>query len=162
MAGYVIRGLGVIAAAGVFMLSAAPPAGATTTLGPCMITALKPTPVAFRFNGTKVASGQASVRCSPPRQVWLQLFLYGDDLVFDEVVDHWTPRQTFGPTTVTLGEAPTGPDTPFHYTRGCDEDIGADELYTRVRARFYTGIAPNLVFSAWSAWDRGPTVTYSC
>jgi hypothetical protein len=89
-------------------------------------------------------------------------FLYGDDLVFDEVVDHWTPRQTFGPTTVTLGEAPTGPDTPFHYTRGCDEDIGADELYTRVRARFYTGIAPNLVFSAWSAWDRGPTVTYSC
>jgi hypothetical protein len=74
MAGYVIKGLGVIAAAGAFMLSAAPPAGATTTLGPCTITALKPTTVAFRFNGTKVASGQASVRCSPPRQVWLQLF----------------------------------------------------------------------------------------
>jgi hypothetical protein len=79
MASYGTRALCVIAAAGAFALSVVPPAEATITLGPCTITALKPTPVAFRADGTKVASGQASVRCSEQRQVSLELFLYGED-----------------------------------------------------------------------------------
>jgi hypothetical protein len=172
MASHVIRGLGVVVAAGVFALTAAPPAEALT-FGPCTITALTPTPVAIDRTGRKVAAGRASIRCSPSRPVQLDIALYGEDPLLDDSQDHDYPRGIFGPELQTLSgmKMCSNPPDPTQYICSdqgdCDEDIGADELYSRVRARFYVdrrpgAVPPDLVFTAWSAWTRGPTVTYTC
>jgi hypothetical protein len=156
MASYVIRGLGVIAAVGVFGLSGAPPAEASVTIGDCTITALTPTPVALRDDGTKVADPRASFRCATERPLQFELVLYGDDPVFDDVI-HRKPAYwvRVGSAIKTLGEV-------NNFSLSCNEDVGADELYSKARARIDIGTPAHPVISTWSAWDKGPTVTYSC
>jgi hypothetical protein len=105
---------------------------------------------------------RASARCDPPDQLYVELALYEDDPFFDRQLAIDRPgnlRQwrQFGPLYTAV--------QPFFNVVGvCNEDTpGADELYTKVRARVNTG-GPNAppVWSAWSAWARGPTATFNC
>jgi hypothetical protein len=169
MAGYVMRALCLVVAAGALTLSAVPPAEAAITLGPCTITALTPTPVALTPTGKKLAAARASARCTLSRQVNIETRLYGDDLLSDDLIHSGVPFHwiTVGPTPQIVGSVrmcstPGESPAPCSGDISCDEDIGADELYSRVRARFFVGTSPNYVYSAWSAWANGPTVTYSC
>jgi hypothetical protein len=161
MASYVFRGLGVIAAAGAFALTATPAAEASVTLEGCTITALNPTPVKLTNDGRKVAEARFSIRCAPQRRVETQYRLYGDDPVFDDALgaiprDHgWFVAGAYQ----EIGEA-----SDF-FSPSCNEDVpGADEVYSRVRIRVHLpgGLNAAGVDTAWSAWDRGPTVTYYC
>jgi len=166
MASYVFRGLGVIAAAGALALTVVPPAEASVTLGPCTVTAITPTPVAVAANGTKVAWARASVRCTTSRQMQLELALYGEDPLIDDLQNRTFQRVTVGPQLQTVGRVlmcsnPGETPTPCSYGT-CNEDIGADELYSRVRARLQVAGSNPPAYGLWSAWTRGPTVTYYC
>jgi len=166
MASYFIRSLGPIAAAAALALTVAAPAEASVTLGNCTVTAITPTPVAVAPNGTKVAWARASARCTTTRELQLQLALYGDDLLSDDLMNTSYPSLTVGPTLQTVGRIlmcsnPGEAPTPCSYG-SCDEDLGADELYSRVRARFKIAGSNPPAYGLWSAWTNGPTVTYSC
>jgi hypothetical protein len=163
MASYVIRGLSMIVAAGVFALSPAPPAEASKTVGDCTITALKPTDVELAFNGKPQVAPRASFRCATPRRLQYEIYLYGDDAFFDDRlnsnadgVSYW---RVVGTTELLVGKVNTAVGW------SCNEDPeGNDELYSRVRARLNLpgGLNPAGVYTAWSAWDRGPTGVYVC
>jgi len=157
MASYVARALGAIATAGVFVLSGASPSDASVTMGDCTITALSPSPVVVTDVGRKVSVARASVRCTTAHYVDVALYLYGDDPVFDDltetVIEH---NVAVGPVSRTLGEVKRN----WQLYRGCNEDVGNDELYSRVKIRIRTVF--NGPASAWSAWERGATVTYYC
>jgi hypothetical protein len=162
MASYVIRALGVLAAAGFFALGAAPSADASVTVGDCTITALPPSDVALSFNGTKQVAARASFRCAMQRRLQYEIYLYGDDPVFDnrilsadDGVSRWF---VVGNTTIEVGKV----NTAVGYR--CNEDIGEDELYSKVRARLNLPGGLNVagVYTAWSAWDRGPNGIYDC
>jgi hypothetical protein len=153
MVSYVFRGLCVIATAGAFALTATPPAEARVTVGTaggyCTVTALKPAPVVVEF-GRKHSGPRASVSCTKNAYVRVDLYLYGDDLLFDDLVARRGLSRVVTPTLVTLGEADSL----------CDEDLeGADELYSKVRVAI---IIPGAHSFPTSAWDKGPTVTYNC
>jgi hypothetical protein len=169
MASYVVRGLGVIAAAGAIAVSAAQPAEASVTLGPCTVTALTPTPIVVAGNGKKLAAGRASARCTFSRQLYIETRLYGDDLLIDDVIYSGVPFHeiTVGPTLQTVGRVrmcsnPGEAPAPCTGDISCDEDIGADELYSRVRARLRVAGSNPPVYGLWTAWTNGPTVTYYC
>jgi len=165
---YVAIGLGPIAAAAALALTVAAPAEASVTLGNCTVTAITPTPVAVAPNGKKVAWARASARCTTSRELQLQLALYGDDLLSDDLMNTSYPSLTVGPTLQTVGRVlmcgtAGHPESfaPCSYG-SCDEDIGADELYSRVRARFKIAGSNPPAYGLWSAWTNGPTVTYYC
>jgi hypothetical protein len=140
------------------MLGGGTPAEATITLGNCTITPLTPTPVFLSSTGEKVADGRASVRCTTQRGVQLEIALYGEDLLFDDNQGWAYHGVLAGPEPKTLGGFNTNNMKPSGHS--CNEDPeGRDELYTRVRGRLSTGYN---TFGLWSAWGRGPTVTYSC
>jgi hypothetical protein len=168
MVSYVVRGLGMIAAAGALAVTAAQPAEASVTLGPCTVTAITPTPVAVAPNGKKLAYGRASARCTASRQMQLDIALYGDDLLSDDNIDlGFSYFPTVGPTLQTVGRVrmcsnPPAPATPCSGDISCDEDIGADELYSRVRARLRVAGSNPPAYGLWTAWTNGPTVTYYC
>jgi len=167
MASYAIRGLGVIAAGASFALSTASPAEASVTLGPCTVTAITPTPVAVAPNGKKLAYARASARCTASREMQLQLALYGDDLLRDDERGWYYQWPTVGPTLQTVGSVRmcSNPGEAPHPCTGdisCDEDIGADELYSRIRARLKVAGSNPPVYGLWTAWTNGPTVTYYC
>jgi hypothetical protein len=156
----------MIAAAGALAVTAAQPAEASVTLGPCTVTAITPTPVAVAPNGTKVAWARASAHCTASRQMQLELALYGDDLLSDDLENESFQRETFGPQLQTVGRVlmcsnPGETPTPCSYG-SCDEDIGADELYSRVRARLRVAGSNPPAYGLWTAWTNGPTVTYYC
>ena len=166
MVRYVFRGLGMIATAGALALAAAQPAEASVTLGPCTVTGITPTPVAVASNGAKVAWARASARCTTSRQLQLELDLYGDDPLRDDLMNGSGQRLTVGPQLQTVGRVllcsnPGETPTPSSYGV-CNEDIGADELYSRVRARMQVAGSNPPVYGLWTAWTNGPTVTYYC
>jgi hypothetical protein len=140
------------------MLGAGTPAQATITLAGCTITPLTPTPVFLSSTGEKVADGRASVRCTRERGVSLEIALYGEDLVFDDNQGWNYHGVRAGPEPKTMGGFNTNTMKPSGHL--CNEDPeGPDELYTRVRGRL---VVSYNTFGRWSAWERGPTVTYSC
>jgi hypothetical protein len=165
VASYVIRGLGVIAAAGVFAFCAPSPAqaGPYVTLGDCTLVAHTPSPPELSaVVGRKFSRPRASARCSPPHLLFVELELYEGDLVFDARLAHDAPPK------LGLGNPPFGPlytpVKPFYNVLGwCNEDaVGADELYTKARFRVNTGTPISPAWSAWSPWARGLTATFNC
>ncbi len=129
------------------------------TIGDCTVEALTPTPVRVTQSGTKTANGRASLVCtqahtSNGNHVELDIHLYGEDPISDDLQ---VPGKNNvfvmpGVSQVLTAKINTG-------AQSCNEDRpGADELYSRVRARIHTNGVP----SAWSAWDRGRTVRYNC
>jgi hypothetical protein len=163
MANYLIGRLCLVAATGALTLGAATPAEGAVTVGDCTITALRPTPVVLNEAGTKVAAGRASARCATNRELGFDLVLYGEDPLRDDLVDRAVAFRKVGSTTQTVEQL--GLTTGLlNTTNDCNEDIGADELYSKVRARILTGYneQTQAVWGAWSAWTRGPTVTYTC
>jgi hypothetical protein len=168
MVRYVFRGLGVIAA-GALAVAAAQPAEASVTLGPCTVTAITPTPVVMAPNGKKLAYGRASARCTASRQMQFEIHLYGDDPLIDDERGWHYAWATVGPTLQTVSAyrecGTAGVPASFGPCSGdisCDEDIGADELYSRVRARLQVAGSNPPVYGLWTAWTNGPTVTYYC
>ena len=157
MASYVMRRLCLVVAVGALTLSVVPPAKATVTLGDCTVTALYPSPVVVTDVGRKVSVARGSVRCATAHYVDIALYLYGEDPIFDDLVEPMTwNNNAVGPVSKSFGEVKHN----WQLYRGCNEDIGSDELYSRVRIRIRTTF--NGPASAWSAWDRGRTVTYDC
>jgi hypothetical protein len=167
MVSYAMRRLCLVLAAGALTLGAVPPAEASVTLGPCTVAAITPTPVALAPNGKKLAYARASARCTTTRQLQLELALYGDDPLIDDQRGWYYQWPTVGPTPQTVGSVRmcSNPGEAPHPCTGdisCDEDIGADELYSRVRARLRVAGSNPPVYGLWTAWTNGPTVTYYC
>lgn len=147
----------MIAAAVAVAMTAAPSAEATTAMGDCTFTALSPSPVVVTDVGRKVSVARASVRCATTHYVDVGLYLYGDDPVFDDLTETVIENNVaVGPVPKTLGEVKRN----WQLYHGCNEDLGNDELYSRIRVRIRASF--NGPASAWSGWDRGTTVTYYC
>jgi hypothetical protein len=155
--------LAVVSVATVGTLAAAGPAGAVT-VGDCTIQALTPTSVILNYRGEKSAHGQASVSCASKNYVSLEIYLYGDDPVSDDRLDpggaFLSPaeaRKIYKPVVPLRGD-PVKPYIGHH----CNEDKpGRDELYSKVRARLYSGPGGKPI-SGWTPWVKSKTVTYDC
>ncbi len=120
-------------------------------IGNCASDGVNPAAVVVSSTGVKVSKGVGVFRCGSSRVLQVQVQLWGDDAIRDDLLANSTGTFTMSPgVSRTIGSSAVA----------CNEDSpGADELYSRVRARIYIGSG---VYTTWSAWDPGATVTYSC
>lgn len=130
--------------------AAAGPADAST-IGNCTAIALNPAPIATGPTGYKFSKGSGLFKCATARTLQVNVQLVADDLYADDVIVNSVGTFSMAPNVGRI----------IHSSWGlCNEDSpGADELYSKVRARISVG---SNAYTTWSAWDRGPTVTYNC
>ena len=141
----------------------ATPANAAPFGSGCAVEAISPAPVRMNDFGKKVTHGRATVACPTAGTVEVEYALYGEDPLSDDVVQRVRKEsaQVVPPRPYAIPKrSMDNPDDNYvDYQPSCNEDSpGRDELYSRARARIIT----NGVASAWSAWDRGRTLTYDC
>ncbi len=129
-----------------FVLASPGTAGATG-VGACTVRGIQPAPVQLDAGGRRVSAGRGTFSCSSARVLNVEVQLWADDALNDDRLVHST-----GVFTVSSPKTIRSPFVP------CNEDLGGDELYSKVRARIYSDGA----FSAWSAWDRSITYSFSC
>jgi hypothetical protein len=147
------RVFGLVTVTGVLVVGAAGSAEAAA-IGDCTVEAATPTPVKIAQAGHKHAYGRAQVRCATAQVLDLQMFLWGDDPVRDDRV-----ASGYGQFAIPAAQVLTLEPKIQTGAEGCNEDIGGDELYSKVRARLRK---PDGTYTGWTLWERGRTVRYSC
>jgi hypothetical protein len=123
-------------------------ANATTYVGNCSVTANSPAGVYLATNGQRISAGRVSTSCTTVRPVRVEVQLWGSDVASNDYLGGYTYwNDADGYTSLLRGN--------WAY---CNEDIGTDEVFSRARV----GVPIGNGQYAWSAWDRGPVVNYSC
>lgn len=142
-------GLGTaLLAAALAPLALAAPAEATTTAHGCTVRPIRPAHVGT-VAGVKQIRYEVVLACAGDRRIEVQPFAMEDDA--PPQADQYIGTQVLSRTFVDTNVASRSIDRPLPNT-----EVGAEEVYTKARFRVSVAGGP---FSAWTAFDSGPTLT---